>query len=390
MKDIDRKLYETLSPKMQPDAELNRQILNLAKEDHIVTMQKNKKRKHYPAVAAAAVAVLLASSATTYAVVNYMSTKEVAKETEDRKLEAAFSSGKAVSLNKVQEQKGYQVRLLGMISGKDLSDYEVTDEEGKARDDRTYIVAAIKKTDGGILGEEDFFASPLISGYRQQDMNIATLCGGATSFDSEDRTTRYEIIDTDNIEPFADHKIYLAVQNGGFFDRDKNGQQGYLYDEKSGTYSRNTEYDGVNALFELPLDASLADHKKAEQILHQIEKDQKEAAGETETESEKTVYEFMSGLTPENIGEYATPLESTRLTCKPDSEGMVSWSYDMGKNGQAQGKESMDNLFPDGSCGMSRCLGYTNADQGLEDLYIHTFTLNKDGSVTFLVYVPKK
>lgn len=45
MKDIDRKLYETLSPKMQPDAELNRQILNLAKEDHIVTMQKNKKRK---------------------------------------------------------------------------------------------------------------------------------------------------------------------------------------------------------------------------------------------------------------------------------------------------------------------------------------------------------
>ncbi len=383
MKDIDKVLFDALSPKITPDDKLNQKIIGITKEDQIMNMRDIKK-KRFPMVAALTTAIIVASSSTAFAAIHYMTSKQVAHEIGDEKLEAAFESKDAVSLNETQEIDGYTVNLIGMVSGKDLSDSKV-ESDGEFRDDRTYVVTAIQKTNGDKLGDDPFFASPLVNGYDQNELNIATLLGGYTAFYSEDNSTYYEIIDMDNIEPFADHTIYLAVQSGHFFDEDADGDPAYNYNESTGEYSANKSFDGVNALFTLPIDASKADEAKAAEIIQEINNTDNNEAEETDVNTDAD--KFMDKLTPENIDDYATPVESTKQVITPDENGKVSWSYEMSDT-QSEGYNVMSDLFPDNRPGMSKAFGFASSDD-LEDLQIMTYTLNEDGTVTFEVYVPK-
>lgn len=51
---------------------------------------------------------------------------------------------------------------------------------------------------------------------------------------------------------------------------------------------------------------------------------------------------------------------------------------------------SVENLFPDGITGMSVKFGWSSSEDGLKSLWIENYTLNEDGTVTFVIYVPKK
>ena len=77
---------------------------------------------------------------------------------------------------------------------------------------------------------------------------------------------------------FADRTLYLAVNDGTFFAPDA-----YCFDEATGEITRNEGYEGVNALFLLPLDKGKADKEKAEAYLKQLEE---ELHGPAEDESE--------------------------------------------------------------------------------------------------------
>ena len=388
MKDIDDVLFEALSPQMEPKKELDQRIIDMYKEDQIMNI-KDIRRKRFPVAAAVAAAIILASSATAFAAIHYLSSRQVAHELGDNKLETAFESQDAVSLDEVQEIDGYNISLRGMISGKDLSDSKIEAKEGEFRDDRTYVVVAIQKANGDELGEDSFFTSPLISGYDQREINIATLLGGYKAFYSDDMSVWYEIVDMDNLEPFSNHKIYLAVQNGGFFENDTEGEPAYIYDESTGEYSKNSRFKGVNALFVLPIDASKADEERAEKIIQKINNSNDSSKEKDESLKDMAVDKFMEQLNPEKINEYALPVNSTRQTLTPDSNGSFSWSYEMPDGEQGKGTESISNLFPENHPGMCKDFSYSYADKDIKDLRIHTFTLNEDGSVTFVIYVPK-
>lgn len=152
---------------------------------------------------------------------------------------------------------------------------------------------------------------------------------------------------------FADHTIYLCVLDDPLYN-----SQAYDYDEVTGEITRNDTYQGVNALFELPIDPSKADQKaaveKVDKINHPVMPD--------DWEPEETAVErFMSQITPENIDTYAARVE-----------------------------QDFDTLFPDGKTGMSKNFSYSyscsDGSDEPDEVLIHTFALNEDGTVTFAIY----
>lgn len=96
----------------------------------------------------------------------------------------------------------------------------------------------------------------------------------------------------------------------------------------------------------------------------------------------------MAKLTPENIDEYAEPIESTRSVITPAKDGSYSYSFETPSGTSGSGETSVMDVFPDRKPGIyiSGCV----SGDTLDDLLIETHTLNSDGTVTFVVYAPKK
>ena len=356
-------------------------------EDFQVEIQDMKRTRwlqanRFAAKAAAALCVLALGSVTAFAAARFLTPTEIAQEVGDQKLAAALQSEDAVEIGETQEFDKYNVTLLGMVSGKDLTDGKTEAQEGEFHDDRTYVVCAIERTDGGEVGVDDsFFVSPLIDGYDRSEVNIATLLGGYKEMISDDGKVMYHIADMDNIEPFADHRIHLAVQSGGFFDDAVSGEIAYRYDEATEAYSRETSFDGVNALFDLPVDPAKADPAKAAEILEGIR----------ESGDDTAVYvEGMYAVTPENIREKADPVSGTWQTITPDENGVIEMTCKLENGYTTIVTDTVDNLFPDGKTDtlVISSIGESGDETG-SDIYLDTFTLHPDRTVTFELWKMK-
>ena len=269
---MEKKLEELLKSALTPteDAEnwLNQKIVKQAEE-----MQNMKKEQKYmrriPAAALAAALVVGVTSLTAYASWRYLSAGEVAEEAGDSKLADAFLSEDAVLINESQSYGGYKVTLMGIVSGESLSQYHHFDGKSNVMlTDRTYAVVAFENADGAPLpdtsedayGELEFFASPLIRGLNPVFYNAVSMNGGYTELG--ENGVLYRLVECDNVEIFADRGLYLCVSDGSFYNA-----AAYRYDGKTGEISRNEEYLGLNALFELPIDAVKGDPKKAAEYL---------------------------------------------------------------------------------------------------------------------------
>ncbi len=377
-REIDEILKQALAPTEEPDFWLNQRIFNQERER---TTMNRRNTKRIPAVILASALVIGAGSVSAYAAWKYLSPENVAERINDKGLADAFTEEDAVVINETQSYGGYQVTLLGVISGSKLSDYA---EEGALSEEKTYSVVAIEKEDGTPMaevkdndyGKTDFFVSPLIKGYNPNQYNVATMGGGYS--DIVENGVLYRLSVCDNVEIFADQKLYLCVQDETFYQ-----EKGYVYNEATGEITRNETYDGLNALFELPLDESKADAAAVESYLQQME-----LAAEEETEIEKTeVDEWMEKITPENIDEYAVRVESTVKVITPNEKGEIPYSYEIEGRGGATGVAVVKDLFPEGEIGMCERISYAYSD--MDTLVMDTFTLNKDGTVTFAAYIPK-
>ena len=105
---------------------------------------------------------------------------------------------------------GYHVTLLGLVSGKDITQFE-RKSNGEILYDRTYCVTAIKKEDGTPMPDTsqdayadlNFFVSPLIRGCDPWKYNVFTLCGAYSEF--VENGVLYRLTECDNVEIFADH-----------------------------------------------------------------------------------------------------------------------------------------------------------------------------------------
>lgn len=258
-KEFDELVRRALSPKDEPNFWLNQKILNRIKEQK--TMTKSKKKLSVAVLIA--ILVLCLGSVTVYAAWKYLSASEVSQNMEDSKLSDAFTGRQAVTINETQCYGGYQITLLSIISGENLSEHPSFDN-GSILSDRTYAVVAIEHADGTPMPDtsEDayanlnFFASPLIAGYNPVLYNIASMNGNHSTM-TEDGIL-YRLLECDNVEIFADQDLYLCVSDSVFYN-----PAAYFYDELTGKISRNESYNGLNALFRLPLDPSKANPQKA-------------------------------------------------------------------------------------------------------------------------------
>lgn len=384
-RNMDEILKHALSPEEEPGRQLNQKILYQAEER---TDMANMRRKRIPAAVLAAAFTVMIGSATVFAAWKYLSPEQMAKHLEDSALTDAFQGEDAVSVNETQEYGGYRVTLLGTTAGKNISKYLTADNQGTVKDDRFYAAVAIERADGTPMpdtgedayGEEAFFVSPYIGGLDPLAYNAMTLGGGYSEF--VQNGIQYRMLEVDNIEMFADRGIYIGVSGGTFPD-----SGAYCFDEKTGEITRNDSYEGLNALFTLPIDPAKADPEAAREFLAHMQDGEAEEETSETSEGEQETEAFMSGLTAENLKEYAEAVESTVQVCRPDENGTFrySWELDSGMGGEGTG--FVDSLFPDKKPGLT--IGGHSSEGTLESLCIEVYTLNEDGTVTFAIYRPK-
>ncbi len=393
-KNIDKLLQTALTPTDEPDEELNDRILQKAKERRNMAGKKKSYRRRIPAAVAAVACILVLCSGTVLAVYKYLSPTEVAKEVEDDALHKAFLSEDAILVNESQESGGYRVTLLGSVAGRNISDFMAENNQGEVEDNKIYTVVAIEHADGTPMpdtssdeyGKQPFYVSHYVRGLDPRQYSLMSMGGSYTEFVRDG--IQYRLLEMDNIEMFADKGIYVGVSSGTFYEADA-----YRYNENTGEMSRNDSYAGVNALFTLPIDSAKADPAAAEAYLKALE-DSWNNSGEVEEPVEKDaadleVEKFMEMLTPENIDEYAEPIESTRQICTMDAYGNALYSYELEGGRAGSGGAVVDVLFPDGKPGMCREFGYSYSDSELASLTIEVYILNEDGTLTFVLYRPK-
>ncbi len=73
----------------------------------------------------------------------------------------------------------------------------------------------------------------------------------------------YRIIECDSLEMFADRGLTLIVSSTDFYSN-----EAFDYNEAAGTVSPNPDFDGVNLIFDLPLDTANADY---ENVVHRAD-----------------------------------------------------------------------------------------------------------------------
>ena len=384
---LDLILKQALSPEID-ECDVKIKTMDMERKENMINYEKNKNFKKssvkswkHAAAAAAAIAVTMVSSITAYAAWRYFSAKDVAAEIADNRLAQEFEQNNWMDECETQTYGNYDITLLGIVSGDEISSHLSKTDSGEIDGDKTYMAVAIAHSDGTPMpdssktDEEQFYVSPYIEGLDPARYNASVLGGNNTLFVSDG--IQYRVLETDNIECFADRKIYIGVSDGEAYD-----DKAYVYDSVSGDISRNESYEGVNALFTLSIDSNLADQKKAAEVIAAM--DNYEAGGEyTEILSEAD--RWVNSITPENIDEKAAPVESSRqiLSLSEFAEYVMGEAAD-GADVDAEAAV-LDEYFPDG-VGMSEVM--TKSAASKEDAYVETYTLNSDDTVTILRYVP--
>ena len=470
-RDIDNLLKQALSPDMTPDPRLDQRILDQRKE--IIEMDTNRntitdtRRDIAPlpgfsmsdtdggsrrrprlrartAVAAAICGVLVVGSVSTYAAWRLLSAGEVVKEFGDLKLAEAFTGEDAVPVNESQTYGNYRITLLGSVSGENISDYL---NHGSNRtfylssdgqylsldDDRLYTVVAIEHADGTPMpaasddayGDEAFFVSPYVKGLDPQDYNSLTLKGSYSELVIDG--VQYRILETTNVELFADRGVYIGVNDGPFYKSDA-----FLYNEAAGEITRNESYPGLNALFTLPLDPAHADPAAAQAWLDAFDQAVQDASSDVSagivysvtdgasghgadslpTQETVSVYgidisafqNWVSRISPDSrlvdqaaLRELCAAIPQTVQICSV-TDNAFFYSWDLDGLSASSGTLQMDYVFPEGSApgtmvliGCNSSLGGDESEEDtLRSAKLETALLNEDGTVTVAVYVPKE
>lgn len=415
--DIDQLLKNALSSKEEPDYWLNQRIIQKIQEKESETMSEKNRRFRIPAAAMIAAAVIVAGSASAYAAWRYLTPEQVAQTAEDQKLAAAFQGEEAVAVNEVQEYGNYRITLLGIVSGKNLSQYEGWDENGNVLDDRTYVVTAIENVDGTPrpdtseegYGEDPFFVSPLIEGLNPAIYNSMTMDGGYSEMVEDG--IQYRIAECNNVEMFADRQVYLCVNDGNFYNN-----EAYLYDESSGGISRNEAYQGVNALFTLPLDKGKANKEAAEKYVKDFEEEWNQGADSVEAGTEETGGEgsgsredlapvsegekpadedFLSEVSKEvenwkqeDFDKYAKLIKEMEIA--PNKDGDFEYDYEIESEGiGSKGTLGAETLSERDDENMAKFRTIMDGDSP-QTAYIETYTLKEDGNMVLRVYFYSK
>lgn len=379
--DMDELLQQALSPSEEPMLWLNEKILQEYKENE----HMKKRRRNFPLGAAAAALILMIASVGVFAGWKYLAPENVAETVfEDELLSKAFQTENAILVNETQECGEYRITLMGIVSGKGLSEYTQWDEQGNIVDDRTYIVTAIENTDGtprpdvsdDDYGQDSFYVSPYIKGLSMVDYNAHTL-GGGYSEDVVDGI-QYRLLECDNIEMFAARGIYLGVNEGFSCD-----VQAYHMDEETGEIIRNEDYEGVNALFELPIPAFKGDEAAVQAYIDQMEAEQtddEEQAAELSGGLEQVVQE-TEGWTLEDFQSNAECVYEEELVL--DEKESVSYHYELEGGRESETIQYQISHLYEGKDTSFAIGGFYGSD----NICVETFELLESGNVMLRVFM---
>lgn len=233
--------------------------------------KQNKKKgvfwQYRKIVVAILLLCLMGVPASVYAYFHYMTPVQVAEEMGLHKLAKQF--GKKQNEVKSIISKGYQINYLGIVTGKNL---EKGLKGAEVDREKTYIVTAIYKENGTVMTYSDrFFVSPLIEGLEPVHYNLSTMNGSAIRM--LQNGILYSITTCDSMGIFADKTMYLAVQEG-----DSLNSKAYTLNKATGEIKANVDYAKVNVLIPIQLDKSMADQKKADAYVTEVEKGLKESS----------------------------------------------------------------------------------------------------------------
>lgn len=216
-------------------------LTELAREKEKKTMKKANWRI---GLAAAAIAAVLTIGA--YAAVVMLGPKDVARRAGNEVLAAAFESDEAIYVNETQTVSGYNVTLMGLVSGEGLSRMEQL--KNAVAQDNTYVVVAYARTDGVPITEDvpDLTVSPLVEGYAPWELNAWILGGGTHTFAQDG--VLYYLLECDTVQPYAGGTVYLTVYPGTHIPP---SAERFAFDEATGAISVKAGADA--AMFVLPL-----------------------------------------------------------------------------------------------------------------------------------------
>ena len=263
-----------LESRLQKHAEVTRSVMatpfDIKTEEFVMEKKRHKVTK--TVLLAAAIVCLL--SITVFAAIDLLTPSEVAKNLGDNKLAVSFENDN-FDIQTATDGK-YTASLLGVVSGKDLSDFR--DASWEIMPERTYAVVAVEKTDKTPMTiGEPLMVTPLIQGLKPWEYNIASMHGGYTE-DVIDGIL-YRIIEMGSIECFADQKIYLAVTDSLFITNEQ-----FAIDSETGEITARDDYEGTNIIFELEVDETKADADEADGYLVKLKEGWRtDEIGETPT-----------------------------------------------------------------------------------------------------------
>ena len=228
-------------------------LSTLAKQEEKPIMKHQKLRTGLIAAAVAA-----ALSITAYAAVVMLRPQDVAQRAGNEALAAAFQSEEAVTVDETRTVGDYKVTFMGLVSGQGLS--RVENLPDSITRDKTYAVLAYARTDGTPIEDDvpELTVSPLVEGYAPWLVNAWTLNGGVHSFAQEGML--YYLFECDNVEPFADRTVYLAVYPGTHIP--PSAENFAISDEGHISVVAGADV----AMFVLPLDEGKADPEKVAEM----------------------------------------------------------------------------------------------------------------------------
>lgn len=222
-----------------------------------LSMKKKKINVKAIALTAAAICVIGTSA---FAAARFLSPKQIATELGDATLAEHFDKNGTVSETK--EDGKYKATVLGTASGREISNFKAS--SWNLYPDRTYVAVAVEKTDGSKMTYDDeILVTPLIGGLDPTEYNVVTMHGGYSAKIIDG--VLYRIIECDSIEFFADKKLYIAVTDTTFLNKNQ-----FVSDENTQSIFENESYDGTNIIFDFKLDEKKANPQKAKEYLDSL------------------------------------------------------------------------------------------------------------------------
>lgn len=169
----------------------------------------------------------------------------------------------------------------------------------------------------------------------------------------------YRLIECDGVEIFADRGLYLCISTSAFYDINA-----FNYNEETGEITPSPDYNGANALFNLPFDTAKADHEKAEKYLKELWKEPDSDA----TSRKETPIDW------EKVAENGVVIPESMKKVTFDEDGLACYEYNGWK-----ANVSVDDLFKEGETGIYKTISMSEGENGKEAMQ---FSKDANGVIT--------